>query len=65
MQIVIAIREPQENCYWDGPRAIMLVVDRNGEPVGATTYAIHYFEDKVPIAFAEGVEDINLTIRSL
>jgi hypothetical protein len=42
-----------------------LTVDRDGNIVGANTYATHYFMDKVPIARCEGLEDIHLVMRSL
>lgn len=43
----------------------MLTVNREGEPVGVTSYALSYIDDLSPIAFVEGIEDIDLTMRSI
>ncbi len=51
------------NCGKD--TVVLLQVNRNGEICGAETYGSHYFEDKTPIAFVEGLEDVNLTMRGL
>lgn len=45
--------------------ALMLIVDRNGEPCGTTHYGLHCFEDRAPIAFVEGLENLDLTMRSI
>lgn len=49
----------------DGAMATVLTVTAKGEITGATRYGLHYFEDKIPIAFVDGIEDIDLTMRSL
>jgi len=44
---------------------VTLTVDREGNIVGGNSYASHYFLDKAPIAKCEGIEEIQLTVRSL
>lgn len=44
---------------------VTLTVDRDGQIVGANSYARHYFMEKVPIARCDGIEDIHLVVRSL
>ena len=63
MMVLLAVTEPKD-CY-SGRSALMLVIDKDGEPVGCTSYGLHYFDDKMPIAFADGVEDIDLRVRPL
>lgn len=63
MYIVFAVTEPTDE--YRGRMALCLTVNKDGKPVGTTSYGAHYFEDKQPIAFCDGCEDITLTIRSL
>lgn len=63
MMVVIAVTEPRGCC--DGRMALMLVIDKHGNPVSVDKYGAHVFEDRAPIAFAEGVESIELFIRSI
>lgn len=63
MQVLIAITEPREQ--WQGPAGLMLVITKEGKPVGVNSYGMHYIEDLQPIAFVEGLEDMALTMRSL
>lgn len=65
MNIVIAITEPKDRYGMQGRMALCLTVDKEGDPRGVTSYAVHYFEDKMPVAFCDGVADINLVVRSL
>ena len=70
MMILLHITEPEKMYrdkfdYCGGRMALMLIVDKNGQPCGVDSYALHYLEDKCPIAFAEGIEDIDLTMRSV
>lgn len=63
MNILIAITEPRDS--YTGRSGLMLTVNREGQPVGVTSYAMHYVEDLSPIAFVDGIEDIDLTMRSI
>lgn len=63
MNILIAITEPSD-CY-SGRTGLMLTVDKEGKPRGVTSYGMHYIEDLSPIAFVDGIEEIDLTMRSL
>ena len=63
MQILIAIAKAKES--WHPISGLMLIIDKAGEPVGVNSYAMHYIEDLQPIAFVDGLENMNLTMRSL
>ena len=44
----------------------MLTVDRDGDIVGATSYALHYLKEKAPIAHCPEMEsEMVFTVRSL
>lgn len=45
--------------------ALMLVIDKDGEPVGVTSYGVHAIEERSPIAFVEGLEQLSLTMVPL
>ena len=45
--------------------ALMLVIDKDGQPVGVTSYGIHAIEERAPIAFVRGLDEINLTMEAL
>jgi hypothetical protein len=63
MFVVVALTEPKD---WRSARmAVYLVVDRDGDIVGGGSYAQHYLEDKAPIAFVEGLDEITLVMGSL
>ena len=62
MQVLIAITEPRE---YHGASALMLVITKEGKPVGVNSYAMHYIEELCPIAFVDGLEDMTLVMRSL
>lgn len=63
MMVLLAITEPKDR--YDSSMALMLVIDKEGNPRGVTSYNIHYIEEQMPIAFCEGVEEIRLTVKSL
>ena len=63
MQILIAITEPSER--WQGAAGLLLVIDKEGKPRGVNSYGMHALEDLQPIAFVDGLEELNLTMRSL
>ena len=62
LMILIAITEPK-SCQ--GEMALMLVVSREGRPCGVTSYGMHHVRDLSPIAFVDGVESLEFTIRSI
>ena len=45
--------------------ALLLIIDKDGEPVGVTSYGIHAIEDRVPIAFVRGLEEMSLMMEPL
>lgn len=48
-----------------GDRAVVVTVDKNGEIISASAYGVHYFRDKCPIGFVEGVEELSLVMRGI
>jgi hypothetical protein len=38
--------------------ALMLVIDKDGEPVGVTSYGMHAIEERAPIAFVPGLDEL-------
>lgn len=42
-----------------------ITVDADGDIVGANNYACHYFDNKLPIARVDGLDDMALTMRSI
>lgn len=63
MMIIIAITESYSDCT--GRKALMLVVNKDGKPVNTSSYGAHYLRDKCPIAFVDGLDDLELRMRSL
>ncbi|MBL4858667.1 MAG: hypothetical protein JKY36_05655 [Erythrobacter sp.] len=51
---------------WDsGEGFATLTIDREGKIVGANSYGQHYFMDKMPIAKCDGIDEVELVVRSL
>lgn len=44
---------------------LMLVLDKDGGPVGVTSYGLHAIEERAPIAFVRGLEELNLVMEPL
>lgn len=45
--------------------ALMLVIDKEGNPVGVTSYGIHAIEERCPIAFVPGLDDLAFDMQPL
>lgn len=45
--------------------AVVLTVNRDGDVITASAYGLHYFRDKCPIGFVEGIEELSLVMRSI
>ena len=45
--------------------ALLLVIDKEGEPVGVTSYGLHAIEERAPIAFVRGLDEMNLQMEAL
>ena len=56
MQVVVALTET--GC-------VMLTVNRDGEVIGASCYGRHYIQEKIPMAFCDGLEELSFNIRSV
>jgi len=37
---------------------LLLVIDKDGEPVGVTSYGLHAIEERAPIAFVPGIDGL-------
>ncbi|MEE9569498.1 MAG: hypothetical protein V3W37_08940 [Candidatus Binatia bacterium] len=55
--VLIAITEKQS--------ALMLVIDKSGEPVGVTSYGLHAIEERAPIAFVPGLDDLTFDMQPI
>ncbi len=49
----------------DRQYALMLVIDKDGNPVGVTSYGLHAIEDRAPVAFVRGLDALDLTMEPL
>jgi len=45
--------------------ALMLVIDKEGDPVGVTSYGLHAIEERAAVAFVRGLESLDLTMEPL
>lgn len=64
VMVIVGLFEGEiSHCY--RRTASCLILSKEGEIVGATSYGIHYFEEKAPIAFIDGLEEMELVMRSL
>lgn len=63
MMVLIAVTDPKEQ--WRGSSGLMLVIDKEGNAQGVTSYGMSRVEELQPIAYVEGLDRIELTMRSL
>ena len=56
MQVVVSLTET--GC-------VMLTIDKDGCVIGASCYGRHYIQEKTPIAFCDGIEELSFNIRSV
>lgn len=45
--------------------ATVLTMNKEGAIVGGSNYGLHYFEDKCPMAFCKGLEDLSFDIETI
>lgn len=45
--------------------ALMLVIDKDGNPIGVTSYGIHAIEERAPIAYVRGLGDLAFDMEPL
>ena len=45
--------------------ALLMVINKQGEPVGITNYGVHSLDERMPVAFCEGLDALTFRIRSL
>lgn len=62
LQVLIAITKSSD---YRGPSGLMLVITKDGEPIGVNSYGMHYIEELCPVAFVEGLDEMTLVMRSL
>lgn len=65
MFVVVAITELKDQFCSRGTVATYITVNKEGEIIGGGSYGADYLEDKAPIAYVEGLEDLTLPMRSL
>ena len=64
MHVIISHYDKVQGCcQYSGYCTV--TVDCDGEIVGANSYALHYFDSKVPMAKVDGLEEVALVMRSL
>lgn len=56
MQIIISLTET--GC-------VLVTIDKEGQVVGANCYGKHYFAEKTPMAFCDGIEELLFNVRSI
>ena len=61
--IIVAYNKVQGGCLYSGYCTV--TVDCEGDIVGANSYAQHYFNNKVPMARVDGLDDLQLVMRSI
>lgn len=64
VHVIISAYDKKIGCYHH-QGYVTITVDRDGDIVGGNSYAQHYFNDKVPIARCDGLESVQLVVRSL
>lgn len=55
--ILLAVTERQS--------ALMLIIDKEGNPVGVTSYGVHAIEERAPIAFVSGLDEMVFDMEAL
>jgi rRNA maturation protein Rpf1 len=45
--------------------ALLMVIDKEGNPVGVTSYGLHYIEERAPIAYVRGLDEMVFQMESL
>lgn len=55
--VLLAITQ-QQSC-------LMLVIDKDGNPVGVTSYGLHAIEERAPIAFVPGLDDLAFDMQPI
>lgn len=61
--VVIAFKEPQDK--YDSRSVVTLTINREGDVVGAGSYRDDYFDDKSLVGRVEGLDEVDLTLRSV
>ncbi len=55
--VLLAIT-PAQSC-------LMVVINKDGEPIGVTSYGLHAIEERAPVAYVRGLDELNLTMEPL
>lgn len=64
MHIIVSSYD-YDDCCCGGSGFVTLTVNRDGKIVGGNSYAQHYFIEKAPIAKCDGLDEVQLIVRSL
>jgi hypothetical protein len=65
--VVVAITAKKPDKYGydsDAGMACCLVVDRDGDVRGTTSYGVHIFEGREPCGYVPGIEELALVIKT-
>lgn len=57
MMVLIAITKDQTG--------LMLVIDRNGNPQGTSSYLVSRLEERMPIGFVHGLSELEFSVMPL
>ena len=58
MMVLMAITE-------NGETGLLMVINKHGQAVGITQYGMHILDERMPIAYCEGLDTLEFRIRSL
>ena len=45
--------------------ALLMVLNKDGEPVGVTHYGVHVMDERMPIGFVHGISDMSFDVVPL
>jgi hypothetical protein len=63
MHVIISAYRYDDGLQYSG--FVTITIDREGNIVGGTSYATHYFMNKQPIAICRGLDELTLSVVPL
>lgn len=63
VMVLLAITETKGR--QEGGTALLMIIDKDGDPVDVTKYGTHALAERCPIAYVDGVDNAVLMMRSL
>lgn len=49
----------------DGNNCLLIVLNKDGQPIGVTQYGTHHMAERMPIGFVPGIEDLTFDVMPL